>query len=236
MCCCRRAFFEISFFPCLQTSPLVGGYITYKTDLGDSPSDESSDEHFAVPDECTSLHDHISTSSTYASTSTPSSKSSPSPLPQILKNRTLIILLASYALFSFLDQSHQVLFTLFASTSPTVFNDRVDNKYNGGLGFTPYNIGLTLSCFELLNVMSIWFIFPWLMECPSIGPKRVYRVGMVIIGGVWPCYAILSYRGSLGLADGTGSGDQALGGLGWRVWVVIFLQYVCASVGLTCYG
>ncbi|EIM87736.1 MFS general substrate transporter [Stereum hirsutum FP-91666 SS1] len=168
------------------------------------------------------------------------------PLRRIFKNGTLVVVLSSYTLLAFLDQSHQVLFPLFASTPSAValttaaaaaLNASTSSS-SGGLGLQPSAIGLTLASFELLNVLSIWFLFPHLMDRSSsgIGPRTAYVWGMRVMVGVWGCYAALGERGRLGLISGGGRSRDGGDGLGWRVWAVLVVQYLCGSAGLTCYG
>lgn len=73
------------------------------------------------------------------------------PFRTIVAGCALPLSLSSYALLSFLDQSHQVLFPLFTSTSPS--RSGSSPYSNRGLRFSLYINGLTLSSFELLNVL-----------------------------------------------------------------------------------
>ncbi|EIM87730.1 MFS general substrate transporter [Stereum hirsutum FP-91666 SS1] len=160
-------------------------------------------------------------------------KSSPSPsIKTVLSNRPLLILLMNTTSLGFLDQAHQILFPLFASTSVK----------NGGLGFQPRKIGVVIGVFEIMNVAFVLLLYPFVVS--RIGPRSTYVLFMALMIGVWPLYIVIrvlvrSSAGDVGrgsFALGTEMGGEEEGMISGWAWAAIVLQYVCNAAGLTCYG
>jgi MFS family permease len=84
----------------------------------------------------------------------------------------VVIPIANYAIFSFLEISRRALVPLFFST-PT---------YIGGLGFDPSAIGYWLALFGIMDGVFQALLFAKLVD--RLGPKRLFSMSV-------SCYALL---------------------------------------------
>ena len=119
--------------------------------------------------------------------------------PQIL---TVLIV---HGILCFCDISMQVLIPLMWSTS----------LEHGGLGFTPYTIGLTLGIYGVVNVSLQVMLLGKLIR--RFGPRKVVIVS-------FPAFLL-----SLSCFPLAGCFARRVGGADWRVWTVIMVQLAMDS-------
>ncbi len=124
----------------------------------------------------------------------------------------LITLLVNYCLFTFLDMSMQVLLPLMWSTSVG----------HGGLGFTPYVIGITMGVYGMFSALvQLSFLGPIIRR---YGARKVYIATFSCLLVPLSCYPIASY-----FAQRAGHAD-------WKVWCVIIVQLATNAAVPACYG
>jgi hypothetical protein len=115
-------------------------------------------------------------------------------------------------ILAFCDISVQVLIPLMWSTS----------LEHGGLGFTPYMIGLTLGIYGVVNVsMQLLFLGKLIRR---FGPRKVFIVS-------FPAFIV-----SLSCFPLEGHLARHAGGADWRVWTIIVVHLVMDSLKFYAYG
>jgi MFS family permease len=135
----------------------------------------------------------------------------PPPLLALLTPRVLAVAI-NQGFVCFCDISMQVLMPLMWSTS----------LEHGGLGFTPYTIGLTLGIFGVVNVViQVMFLGKLIRR---FGPRKVLIVS-------FPAFLV-----SLACFPLEGCLARQTGGADWRVWTVIMVHLVMDSLKHYCYG
>ena len=135
----------------------------------------------------------------------------PPSLPALLTPRVLIVTI-NQGFVCFCDISMQVLIPLMWSTS----------LEHGGLGFTPYTIGLTLGTFGVVNVV---------IQVMLLG-KLIRRFGpRIVLIFSFPAFLV-----SLACFPLEGHLARQTGGADWRVWTVIIVHLVMDSLKYYCYG
>ena len=113
---------------------------------------------------------------------------------------------------SFCDIAVQVLMPLMWSSS----------LEHGGLGFTPYAIGLTLGVYGIVNVSLQVTLLGKLIR--RFGPRTVMIISFPAFLVSLACFPLEGY-----LARRAGYVD-------WRVWIVIMIHLVTDSLKYYCYG
>ena len=137
--------------------------------------------------------------------------SQPPPLRALLTPRVLAVAI-NQGFVCFCDISMQVLMPLMWSTS----------LEHGGLGFTPYTIGLTLGIFGVVNVVIQVMLLGKLIR--RFGPRKVLIFS-------FPAFLV-----SLACFPLEGCLARQMGGVDWRVWTVIIVHLVMDSLKYYCYG
>ena len=128
------------------------------------------------------------------------------PTLRALLTPEVVAVLVNYGLFTFLEMSFQVLIPLMWSTSVAL----------GGLGFTPYKIGLTMGIYGLVNaLMQIIFLGRLIRR---FGPRKVYRVAFSCLFVSFASFPIAGFF------------SRRAGGPDWRVWCIIVIQLTAAVV------
>ena len=135
----------------------------------------------------------------------------PPPLRALLTPRVSAAVI-NQGIVSFCDISVQVLMPLMWSTS----------LEHGGLGFTPYTIGLTLGIYGIVNVSLQVALLGKLIR--RYGPRTVMIIGFPAFLLSLSCFPLEGY-----LARRAGCVD-------WRVWTVIMIHLVTDSLKYYCYG
>jgi hypothetical protein len=97
---------------------------------------------------------------------------------------TVVIQIANYAMFAFLDISIRALVPLYLST-PT---------YLGGLGFAPSRIGLQLAVFGIMGGTFQALSFAKIVD--RLGPKRVFCMSVSCFIPVMVMFPIMSWLAS----------------------------------------
>ena len=133
------------------------------------------------------------------------------PLRALLTPRVLTAVI-NLGILAFCDISVQVLIPLMWSTS----------LEHGGLGFTPYMIGLTLGIYGIVNV-SIQVLFLGKL-IRRFGPRKVFIVSFSAFLVSLSCFPLEGH-----LARHAGGAD-------WRVWTVIMVHLVMDSLKFYAYG
>lgn len=136
---------------------------------------------------------------------------SPPPLRDIL-TQDVMITLVNYAFLAFCDMCIQVLLPLMWSSSVK----------NGGLGFTPHTIGLTMGIFGVVNAFIQIKFLGWIIR--RFGPRRVYIVGFSGLLISFLCFL------------GEGYFTRRAGGADWRVWGLIVVQLWTEMINYGNYG
>ncbi|KAF8628986.1 hypothetical protein AX15_003609 [Amanita polypyramis BW_CC] len=112
----------------------------------------------------------------------------------------VVTVMINYGFFNFLEMSFQVLIPLMWSTSVGL----------GGLGFTPYNIGVTMGIYGLVNAfMQICFLGRLIRR---FGPRKVYRVSF---SSLLVCFSGFPIASAF---------FRHAGGADWKVWYVVVVQ------------
>ncbi|KAF8622859.1 hypothetical protein AX15_006703 [Amanita polypyramis BW_CC] len=136
----------------------------------------------------------------------------PSSLPSLLKLPVVRIILINYAFLGFCDMSVQVLTPLMWSTSIE----------HGGLGLSPYTIGVTMGAYGVLNAfLQILFLGKFIKR---FGPRRVHIAcfsSLLISFSSFPIAAFFARR-----ANGTD----------WQVWTMIIVSLAAQSMRSGAYG
>ena len=135
----------------------------------------------------------------------------PLPLRDLLTPRVLAAVI-NHGITSFCDISVQVLVPLMWSTS----------LEHGGLGFTPYTIGLTLGIYGIVNVFIQVMLLGKLIR--RFGPRNVFVYSFPAFLASLLCFPLEGY-----LARHTRGAD-------WRVWTVIIVHLVMDSMKYYSYG
>ena len=114
----------------------------------------------------------------------------------------VLIAVINYGFFSFCDMKRRVLTPLMWSTS----------LENGGLGFTPYTIGLTMGISAAVNlVIQAMFLGKAIRY---FGARKVFIVSLVTLFVALACFPLEKYIA------------QRTGGTYWEVWAVVTVQLV----------
>lgn len=124
----------------------------------------------------------------------------------------LQIVLLNYGLLSFTDMSYFVLIPLIYSSSLSI----------GGLGLSPYQVGLILGIFALLN--GFWNLLVLTKVLKVLGPRKMYIISYSSFLVTFPLLWIL--RDVAHLA----------GGVNALVWSLIVCQLLAASFVNTAYS
>lgn len=147
--------------------------------------------------------------SNYGGSSTPTGKNDNSrvkpPSARELLTPDLRIILLNYGLLSFTDMSYFVLIPLIYSSSIPI----------GGLGLSPYQVGLILGTFALLN--GFWNMLVLTQILKKIGPRKMYIISYSSFLVIFPLLWIL--RDVAHLA----------GRVNILVWVLLVCQLLAAS-------
>ncbi|KAF8634143.1 hypothetical protein AX15_001048 [Amanita polypyramis BW_CC] len=177
-------------------------------------------QHFA-PNAATPLAINNGTTTTYGTSerSTPldleqgvHDKDPNPPTLQALLTPEVVTVIINYGFSAFLEMSFQVLIPLVWSTSVGL----------GGLGFTPYNIGLTMGIYGLASALvQICFLGRFIRR---FGPRKVYRVAFSCQLVCFLGFPIASF-----LSRHAGKAD-------WIVWCVIGVQLTAGIVAPAAYG
>jgi MFS family permease len=124
------------------------------------------------------------------------------PKPPPLLMPQVLIAVINYGFLSFCDMERRVLTPLMWSTS----------LEHGGLGFTPYTIGLAMGISAAVNL----FIQAMFLgrAIRYFGARRVFMVSLVTLFVALACFPLEKY-----ITQRTGATD-------WRVWTVVIVQLV----------
>ncbi|KAJ3823878.1 major facilitator superfamily domain-containing protein [Lentinula raphanica] len=147
----------------------------------------------------------------YSSSSSVSGKSqNHSEIAQPLGFRKLLtadlrIVLLNYGLLSFTDMSYFVLIPLIYSSSISI----------GGLGMSPYQVGLILGIFAFLN--GFWNLFVLTKLLKRIGPRKMYIVSYSSFLVIFPLLWIIR------------DVARRSGGTNALVWMLIVCQLLAAT-------
>ena len=130
----------------------------------------------------------------------------PPPLRTLLLMPRVSIVLINFGFFSFCDMSRRILTPLMWSTS----------LEHGGLGFTPYTIGLAMG---ISAVVKIFFQATFLGKAIRyFGAKKLFTVSLVALLVALACFPLEKY-----IAQHTGGTD-------WQVWTVITIHLMMYCV------
>ncbi|KAJ3744835.1 major facilitator superfamily domain-containing protein [Lentinula detonsa] len=124
----------------------------------------------------------------------------------------LWIVLLNYGLLSFTDMSYFVLIPLVYSSSISI----------GGLGLSPYQVGLILGIFAFLN--GFWNLFVLTKILKKLGPRKMYIISYSSFLVIFPLLWIL--RDVAHLA----------GGVNVLVWILLVCQLLAAAFINTAYN
>ncbi|KAG7090170.1 hypothetical protein E1B28_011777 [Marasmius oreades] len=141
-----------------------------------------------------------------------SKKAPPTLCTIVTSNPPLRRCLISLALHSFTNMSHQVLIPLVYSTSIS----------NGGLGLSPYQIGVILGTFGVCN--AILQLLVWKPMLKRIGPK-----GMFILSYTFHIIRVFLMMLARIAAARAGKVD-------WLVWALIVIQMAASTLAATAYN
>jgi len=133
-------------------------------------------------------------------------------LRSVLKSREMQFILVNYLFLAFAERCQYVLVPLIYSTSVEI----------GGLGLTPYYIGLIMSIWSFCNaIVQMNLVGKLIRKC---GGARVYRFGYV-------CYlaCFLTFPFSTYFA-------RQNGGVGFGSGVFMIIQLFFAFFSTMCYG
>ena len=124
----------------------------------------------------------------------------PPPLRALLLMPRVSIAVLNSSVFFFCDMNRHVLTPLMWSTS----------LEHGGLGFTPYTIGLAMGIFGVVNMFIQATFLGKIIR--YFGPRNVYISSLVAYLVALLCFPLEKYFA------------QRTGGTDWRVWTVITVQ------------
>jgi MFS family permease len=134
------------------------------------------------------------------------------PLRTLLLMPRILITVINYGFLSFCEMSIGALTPLMWSTS----------LEHGGLGFTPYTIGLAISVYGILSTIFQATVVGKVIRC--FGPRKVFIGGFVPMLISISCFPLEGY-----LARQTGHAD-------WRVWTVIIVHLAMYCLGTASYS
>ena len=129
----------------------------------------------------------------------------PPSLLALMTPRVLTALVV-HGILCFCDISMQVLMPLMWSTS----------LEHGGLGFTPYMIGLTVGIYGVVNVSLQVMLLGKLIR--RFGPRKVVLVSFPAFLLSLSCFPLEGYFA------------RRAGGVDWRVWTIIMVQLAMDSL------
>ncbi|KAJ3995654.1 major facilitator superfamily domain-containing protein [Lentinula boryana] len=170
-----------------------------------TPSDES--EPLLLDDETQSNYG----SSTSSTGKTTGEHAQPLGAWKLLTGDLSIVLL-NYGLLSFTDMSYVVLIPLVYSSSVSI----------GGLGLSPYQVGLILGTFAFLN--GFWNLFVLTKILKKLGPRKMYIISYSSYLVIFPLLWILRDVAHLS------------GGMNVLVWVLLVCQLLAATFINTAYN
>ena len=128
--------------------------------------------------------------------------SKPPPSRTLLLMPRVLIAVINYGFFSFCDMKRRVLTPLMWSTS----------LEHGGLGFSPYTIGLAMGISAIVNlVIQAMFLGKAIRY---FGARKVFIVSLVALFVALACFPLEKYIA------------QRTGGTDWQVWAVVTVQLV----------
>ncbi|KAJ8077589.1 hypothetical protein PM082_002021 [Marasmius tenuissimus] len=139
-------------------------------------------------------------------------KERPSLYRIVASNVPLQRSLTSHAFHSFSNMSYHVLVPLIYSTSIA----------NGGLGLTPYQIGMVLGTYGVAN--AILQLVVWKPMLKRIGPKKMFIL----------CYSFHMVRVFMMMLARIAASKA--GTVNWVVWALIFGQMSSSTAGATAYN
>lgn len=125
---------------------------------------------------------------------------------------SVLIPLANYVFLTFADMSYSVLLPLMFSTSIPL----------GGLGFSPYEIGMTMGTWGVVNAFVQVNLLGRMIR--KFGPRTMYTVGYSSIVVCLATYPVSSYFA------------QRAGRVDARVWAVIVVQLTSQMMIYMAYG
>lgn len=117
----------------------------------------------------------------------------------------VLIPLGNFGILLFTETSYLVLIPLMYTTSIP----------NGGLGFTPFEVGTILGVWGVCNFLYQAFVVSRVIR--RFGPKKVHIFGYTchLIG--FSMYIVLNMVA------------RARGGVDWIVWALIVVQFACCN-------
>ena len=136
----------------------------------------------------------------------------PPPLLALLLMPRILITIINYGFLGFCDLSVTTLTPLMWST----------HLEHGGLGFTPYTIGLSLAVYGILGMLFQALAVGTIVR--HFGPRKVFIGGIVTFIAILFCFPLEGY-----LARCTGNTD-------WRVWIVIMVHLVLYTMSTASYS
>ena len=136
----------------------------------------------------------------------------PPPLRDLLLMPRVLLVITNYGFLNFCELSIQVLTPLMWSTS----------LEHGGLGFSPYTIGLACAIYGILSVFFQAMVVGKVIRC--FGPRRVFIGSNVPLLLSLFCFPLEGY-----LARSTGHTD-------WRVWSVIMVHLAMYCLATASYS
>lgn len=136
----------------------------------------------------------------------------PPTLRALLLMPTVLITVINCGFLGLCDMSVAALTPLMWSTS----------LKNGGLGFTPYTIGLLFAVFGILNMFFQAIAVGKVIRC--FGPRKVFIGSMVPWLILVICFPLERYFA------------QRAGHVDWRVWTVITVHLVVYCLATACYS
>lgn len=133
------------------------------------------------------------------------------PLRELLSPR-LIVVLFNHAIFAFVDLSFQVLLPLMYAASIPI----------GGLGLSPFTIGMAMGIWGILNATFQVLSLSRLMK--TFGPRNLYNMAFAsnfFCVGAYPLMSLFAKKA--GIVD-------------WRVTTVVVIQFIFRSFGMIGWG
>ncbi|KAF8634151.1 hypothetical protein AX15_001051 [Amanita polypyramis BW_CC] len=224
------------FLPCFAASlvafsSFLGGLVRLKETIRSGISQQKAKRGLVRPDPTPSTHllecndiprcysegethnRHENTFIDVEDISGEAAKDNPKPpsFREIMTPRVLVVL-TNQGFLTFCDMCIQVLLPLMWSTSVE----------HGGLGFTPYTIGLTMGAYGVINAfIQVNFLSKVLKY---FGPRRVFITAFSTFFISLVCFLLEGY-----LARQTG-------GVDWRVWTTIVVHLMVDSMRYAAYG
>ena len=124
----------------------------------------------------------------------------------------VLITIINYGFLGFCELSATALTPLMWSTP----------LEHGGLGFTPYTIGLTMAVYGIFSMLFQALAVGTVVRC--FGPRKVFIGGIATFIAILFCFPLEGY-----LARCTGHAD-------WRVWTVIIVHLVLYAMSTASYS